>query len=257
MANPFAPEAAPPQPNWLPHYPSSRYVEKGLAPESKNMSYEDVTALAKARKLAETSGVLTPELGQHMLPMAMVEGRSGNYGINANQLFANPKTIERFKKMGFDVQDEEELMKTRSYDPRRESTYTTNTGFMNWLPLPQQKNTDDRSLIKQGMNQISTKPPDILIKKDKRGDRFLHIDSEDSPDRSARMMAALLAEKASQAKSSEEAVRLWNGKSVVKDDLGRTMADPDQYVRKVQEAGRMLHHPANQRLREHYFRFYK
>ena len=88
----------------MPFYPARRYVDKNLAPE-QSLRHTDIAALAKARRLAEAQGVLPPDLAEHLLPMAMVEGRSGNHGILQNGAFyAKPQTVDRFKKMGLETE---------------------------------------------------------------------------------------------------------------------------------------------------------
>lgn len=90
----------------VPHYPLRRYAEQNLAPE-QTLRYRDIAALARARRQAEETGVLSPELAEHLLPMAMTEGRSGNFGIvQEGAFYAKPKTLDRFKKMGLDPADQ-------------------------------------------------------------------------------------------------------------------------------------------------------
>lgn len=85
-------------------YPSQRYIDKNLAPE-QTLTIGDISALAKASKQAQDKGVLTPELASFLLPMAIVEGRSGNYGIVTDALGLYPKssTLKRFKDMDLGV----------------------------------------------------------------------------------------------------------------------------------------------------------
>lgn len=99
-------KAAPkPQDRSLPYYPSRRYVKEKLAPETK-LTKDDFAAIAKAQKEAVQNGVLSPELAAYMLPIAIVEGRSGNYGIissDKNGFYAKPSTIDRFRRMGLEI----------------------------------------------------------------------------------------------------------------------------------------------------------
>jgi hypothetical protein len=136
----------------LPFVPAQRYVEKNLAPE-QTLNHGDVAALAMARRHAEENGVLSPELGEYMLPMAMVEGRGsipsklktftsqlagsmswpskpqpGNFGINEDNMFhPKPSTIDRFKKMGLYVTDltDPADVAARRYDSHE---YNSDTG---------------------------------------------------------------------------------------------------------------------------------
>lgn len=91
-----------------PYYPQKRYVEKGLAPETALNSADFIEVSMAARRAVE-NGVLTPELAKYMVPMAMVEGWSGNYGIRGDMaLYASKENIDRFQRMGITVRDESE-----------------------------------------------------------------------------------------------------------------------------------------------------
>lgn len=93
----------PPPDAGVPVYPSQRYIEKNWAPEKK-LRFRDIEALGRARRQAEQTGVLAPDLAENMLPMAITEGRGGNYGILQNSAFyAKPATVDRFKKMGLET----------------------------------------------------------------------------------------------------------------------------------------------------------
>ena len=198
-----APTVAPaPESPVAPFYPSARYVDQNLAPE-KTLREDDISALARARRTAEEKGVLPPELARYLLPMAMVEGRSGNYGIKRDTaLYASPKNVARFKGMGLNVSD-------------------------------------------------SNPDADVVIAPDERGDKMLRIGENTpmEPARYAPLMAAILADKAAAARTSDPAVvvRRYNGRGRAMETAdGRTTpADVDVYWTKVQEADRMLQHPKN------------
>lgn len=97
------PEEAPP-PKPLPFYPSRRYIEKGQTPET-SLTEDAVTSIAQARKLAETSGVLSPDLGAMLLPIAMTEGWGTGMGVKSgeeNSFYASPRFKAALKNMGLE-----------------------------------------------------------------------------------------------------------------------------------------------------------
>ena len=82
----------------LPFHPSDRSLRR--APES-SLTQEHVTSIARARRLAEKHGILTPELGDHLLPMAMVEGWGPTMGVrNDNAFYASPRLKKMAEQMG-------------------------------------------------------------------------------------------------------------------------------------------------------------
>lgn len=196
----------------IPHFPAKRYVEKNLAPEV-NLSYRDIAALAKARRVAEQNGVLPPALAEQMLPMALVEGRSGNFGILQNGAFyAKPQTVDRFKKMGLETEGA-------------------------FAPVE--------------MRDVSGKGKHIGPSGNVAGD----------PDAYARIMAAILAEKASLVPKgdTDAAVKRYNGKGRAIEDADgvKMQADVDVYLKKVREAREMLAHPKNKPLLDYFNQHYQ
>ena len=198
----------------LGYYPSTRYIEKNLAPETELQDY-DFKALALARKVAEQNGVLSPELASKLLPMALVEGRSGNYGVISGPkhgFYAKPSTIKRFIKMGVKI-----------------------------------GNTDDSEMT---IRDLPGKGPHLVITGGPKG-----------PESYARMMAAILAEKASLVKSgdTDTIIRRFNGKGTAIEDLGgegTQKADVNIYLQKVKEAEKMLAHPKNKTMMDYYMQAY-
>jgi len=84
----------------LPFYPSMRYIDRKWAPES-SLTTEGVNHIAAARRLAEKTKVLTPELGEHLLPIAMVEGYGAEMGVRQDQAFyASRRFRDALSKMG-------------------------------------------------------------------------------------------------------------------------------------------------------------
>lgn len=208
----------------LPYYPAPHYMEHNLAPET-SLSYDAVTALAKARRLAESKGVLTPDLGEHLLPMAMVEGHGGGFGIvhptsdtdTSVGFYAKPETTARFKKMGLSIANESDLAQTG----------------------------------------ISA---NLLLRKDAKGDKF-YVPGDNDNESGARLMAAVLADKAALKKSGgtvEGAVKLYNGRGRATEQAdGQTVpADANTYWAKVQAAKAMLLHERNAPLMQHFYKTY-
>ena len=195
----------------IPHYPSQRYVEKNLAPE-QSLRYRDIAALARARKQAEAAGVLAPDLAEHLLPMALVEGRSGNFGVLQNGAFyAKPQTVDRFKKMGLETEGA-------------------------FAPLE--------------FKDIPGKGRHIGPSGKAAGD----------PDAYARIMAAILADKAALVPKGnvDAAVKRYNGKGrAIEDSDGQLQqADVNVYLQKVKAAREMLAHPKNKNLLDYFNSFY-
>lgn len=190
------------------YYPAKRYVDKNLKPERALKPY-DFAAIVMAQKRAVNEGVLTPELAKYLLPMAITEGRSGNYGIRNNlSVYAKPETIERYRKMGLSIADA--------------------TGDK---PVP---DTADMVIVNRGKDKHLELTTD---------------DNGYNPAKYSRVMAATLAEKASliDVKTPEDAVKRYNGKGRALEvaDGKVQQADVNTYLSKVKEAQEMLEHPAN------------
>lgn len=87
----------------LPFYPNNDYIKYNRAPE-KTLTTAAVAAIAAARKRAEETGVLTPELGEHLLPMAMVEGENDRIGIipGRENFYASRRMLKALENMGLE-----------------------------------------------------------------------------------------------------------------------------------------------------------
>lgn len=84
----------------LPFWPSDRHVKFSQAPE-QTLNTNAVASIAAARRLAEETGVLTPELGDHLLPIAMVEGWGTGMGVRGDQgFYASRRFLGALEKMG-------------------------------------------------------------------------------------------------------------------------------------------------------------
>jgi hypothetical protein len=249
----------------LPHYPQRRYVEKNLAPEL-NLSYGDVAELAEARRLAEATGVLPREVAEHMLPMAMVEGRQGNYGINEGNAFrATPAALERAKKLGLAVADmtdpavaekhkfdfhedrtDEAGFPQRSY--YRKITVQGPDGPMEAHQVvegpPTTPLTIDYPLKKQPKGQMS--PAQALVASGDTLERIpgnRHIMVQGRAGSMGKLMALILAEKHGVAKGDiAGAVKGYNGSGPA----------TEKYWAKVQAAKQLLLHPKNAPLMAYY-----
>ncbi len=60
--------------------PSQKYINEGLEQE-RTLTGEDIASIAAAHKRAVERGVLSPQLAEHLLPMAMVEGWGSALGV--------------------------------------------------------------------------------------------------------------------------------------------------------------------------------
>ncbi len=86
----------------VPYYPAERYVQKGLKPEM-TLHTDSMAAIAKAQRLAEDTGVLSPEVAKYMLPIAMVEGWGAGMGVRddpGNALYASQRVKKSLADMG-------------------------------------------------------------------------------------------------------------------------------------------------------------
>jgi len=73
----------------VPYYKSQLYRDKNWAPDQ--MPIASVKALGKAAKLAFDKGILSPDVVKMMLANLMVEGRTGDFGVNGVELKKNSK----------------------------------------------------------------------------------------------------------------------------------------------------------------------
>jgi hypothetical protein len=254
----------------LPFVPAHRYIEKNLAPE-QTLTYGDVAALASARRLAEEKGLITPEVGAHMLPIAMVEGRGSlgprgtgtvgaqDFGVNqGNTFYASAPSLKRFKDMGLSITDMTdpavvekqrydsveypELMTPGNYERFRADPSLLEPKYFRHVTIPGPNGPMTAKVL------IDAPPPvgaAVLENYPAQGkDKFLRVMGGETTEEKARVMAYVLAEKHAVNKSgeAEKTVRAYNG------------AGPatDQYWAKVQAAKALLDHPRNAKLMQHY-----
>lgn len=94
----------------LPFHPSDLSLRQ--KPET-SLNAREVTDIARARRLAVSQGVLTPELGEYLLPMAMTEGEGGGIGIiEGNERFYASKRFKSYlDKMG--MKEDEDYTKVQ------------------------------------------------------------------------------------------------------------------------------------------------
>lgn len=231
------------------YYPSSRYVARNLAPEQK-LTTEDIQALAKAAKTAVKNGVLTEEQAQYMLPMAMVEGRSGNYGIRQDGGFpATAANVERFKKMGLSITDWTDP-KTQEQDRWDSAETVPDAANPGQTKLQYFRHTrgPDGTIVKIPTERVTPGAMSIFRKD---GGKLIGPsgEAEGDPINYAAMMAAILSEKASQIPngSVDDHIKRYNGvgKAMEFSDGKYTPADTSVYLNKVKDAKAMLEHPKN------------
>lgn len=246
----------------LPHYPQKRYVEKNLAPEL-NLTYQDVTDLAEARRAAEASGVLPRELGEHMLPMAMVEGRQGNFGINdGNGFRATPAVLARAKKLGLGITDmtDPAVVEKHRYDRAEQNMETGGYNYYRTITVqgpdgptsaeqivdgpPATPLTIDYPMQKAPAGQLSpTAALSMRTLPRIEGNKHVMVQGSGASGAMARVMALVLAEKHGVAKGDVEgAVKGYNGSGPA----------TEKYLAKVRAAKELLVHPKNARLMQHF-----
>lgn len=205
------PEApvSPQEPRQLPFYPSERYIKYNRAPET-SLTDQHVSAIAKAAKMAENTGTLSPELSKYLLPIAMTEGWGGNMGVLQSD-------------------------KNAFYASKRFQRFAENMGL---------KEGDDLT--------------PIYVKGEK------HYVPNQNAENGPRLAAAILAEKAAQARqrgdsSVDTAIMRYNGKGKATEEYYGELvpADTAVYLRKVKEAERLLQHPVNADIWGHYQKEYR
>ena len=129
---PTAPATPPMEPpnstGWqpVPYYPAMKYVDKGWPAEQK-LTQEGLSSIAAARRQAEAGGVLSPELGDMLLPIAMTEGWGQGMGVkDTNAFYASPRFKESLRVM--------KLEEGRDY----QTTYVK--GAKHFIPMPTDEN---------------------------------------------------------------------------------------------------------------------
>lgn len=221
----------------LPFYPNEGYLRRNWAPEQ--IPVESLQALAAAQAMAEAQGILPPSLAAMLLPIAITEGRWGDFGVNQYGYPPTPERDARIQKMGMTVGD---FKPAPGVPPESE-----NWSLAEW-DLWEEGNA--RKLAEQN-------PADVLRYQEKTGDgRFVPgalptgyvWEDYDNPrlDIGAKMAAIVLREKMDQY-GPDLAVERWNGKG----QSGKNTSSK-QYVRKVQRVRDMLDHPSNAEFRKAY-----
>jgi hypothetical protein len=205
----------------LKYYPSNKHILKGQAPETK-LTEDDLRSITLAQKHAVKTGVLSPDLAAKLLPMAMVEGWSGNYGIAASLgLHPSKANIKTMEKMGLTIEDRQ----------------------VQWEPYTPEKDLQ----IKVIMGEKGKSVPAITLGAIKGSEAM------------ARLMAAILSvkSKGKDVDSPEAAVERYNGKGKAIEVVAghHVPADSKRYVEKVQEALSLLQHPKNKELHDKYMSF--
>ena len=222
----------------FPYYPNQKYIQKNWAPE--RISVGDLMAMANAQKLATQQGILTPQLANHLLPIALVEGRFGrnetksdsDYGLNH---FGYPPTPERdaaFKKMGLQVGRFDLPPEASGWGDQELEAYARKQPFY--------------PIIKNDQGYSLNDP--------EQGDLYAQENAPNNVDwkgMSAKLAALMLAEKA-KIYGPDNAVERWNGAGKKVSPSGKTVADSSQYKRKVSDMMLMLQDPHNAALMQAY-----
>lgn len=213
----------------LNYYPSEKYIRKNWAPEQ--IGQGNIEPLAKAQKMAVAKGLLSPQLANAMLPIALVEG-NGNYGIVDGRYGypPNPKRDKMLADMGLRVID---------YDGQ-----TSNGGIPSVAAMVTSKPTK--------LPDFSTF--DLYRMKNQGYWVPSGVPSENYYSIMARLMPVVLAEKAA-LYGENNAIERWNGKGKAVEDNGwddEQKADSKYHKGKVEEMIRMLNHPLNADIKNAY-----
>ena len=197
----------------IPYYPNEKYLKRGWAPEK--MSRYSLENLIDAEKRAIKNKVLPASLANAMLPTAMVEGWDGGYGVvDATYGYpATPQRDETLKKMGIRVGPS-----NQDYRDFKDVDVLRHPRVGSWMPSG------------------------------KWGD-----DAHNASRVMASLVPVIMAEKA-RLYGPDKMIERWNGRGNAWEDNGEDMqwADSKNHARKVEEAMRMLTHPANKRLYNEY-----
>lgn len=210
--------------------PSMRHIEKNWKQEE--MPHADVWSLGKARQLAEKTGVLTPEVGQMMLPIAMVENRHGSMGMNTNEFYDTPQLRKNLEKLEIPIhamgaiEDDEALYEGLGRFYSKKPSLSING---NPIALP-------------GYHPLAHSRGAVSFYDPNKKARFLAFGGEIDDEMSAKQMAVALAEKARLSKTGhpDEVVSLYNG----------TGPMAQHYLGKVKEAAFLLGHKSNDLIRK-------
>jgi len=100
----------------IPFSPSYKYTDRNWKQES--MPEDDIKAIAASHRTAVSSGLLPKELGDYLLPIAMVENRPGNMGINPGDYSYSSSRMKRLGQAeltAIDMEDPENRSKS-GYD---------------------------------------------------------------------------------------------------------------------------------------------
>jgi len=200
----------------LPYYPSSGYLSKKWAP--KKMGVEDLTALARARRLAEEKGVITREMGEFTLPMAIEEYWRGGFGVRTDTaLYAKPSTIKRFTDMGLLGGDDPVVM------------YKNIPGKGKHIVLNREANLSPDNMAKMMMAVFGDRAALADVRKNDDGTPFV-----------------------------DDAIMRYNGRGRGTEILygERIPANVREYLRRVKEVSDMRGHPGNKQLMDVYSNIY-
>lgn len=109
----------------LPFHPSDLSLRQD--PE-KTLNTRDVADIARARRQAESYGIITPELGEYLLPMAMIEGWGSTMGVkNDNSFYASTRFKKMTEQMGLKKDQDYTLTKIKG-EPRISPIVTKENG---------------------------------------------------------------------------------------------------------------------------------
>jgi hypothetical protein len=213
-------------PNYVPYYPDSKYVNKNFAPEY--FPVDSLRSLARAEVAARKSGVLSQKLSGSLLPIALVEGRPDDFGFNELGYPRSKKTDSLFEKMGMKVGAITESQ------PPPESENWADTEWEQW-----------DAKVSQGLDIAHYPSGGTRDGTPASVGQYAIAKYDDDPfkdlDRRAKIAAVALAMKAD-LYGEDMAIERWNG-------IG---SGAKNHARKVEVMRQMLSHEKNKSLRDAY-----
>lgn len=207
----------------LGYYPSEKYISRNWAPET--IGAGNLKHLAVAQAQAVKTGLLTQQLAEAMLPIALIEGNGSNYGI-VNSTYGYPPNPQRDKslaKMGLRVVD---------YPGKP-------------APAPAMMTDEQKKFVAPDISTF-----DVFKAKDYGYWVPSNMPLERDADIHAKLVPVVLAEKA-RLYGDNNAIERWNGKGKALEDNGygdEQKADSKYHKRKIEEMIKMLKHPKNQEI---------
>jgi hypothetical protein len=244
--------------DFVPYYPSRRYIDQNLAPEK--IPLQALQALAQAQRAATKGGVMSPYVAQRFLPNALTEGRFDDFGVNGLPLTPTPRATRTLQRLGLSVG------KMPDYSDNQITTVQNPFTPMTQEQLAQMAAQEEAAAKQRLANPPPRPKEDVLI--DPSGcttdeecmaqddnaavGHPVYTINNDAPHIRARIAAAVLADKARMF-GDQNAIARWNGNGrVVNSSTGKVIADSNNHAAKVEALLGLLSDPRNAKLMQTY-----